>query len=177
MNQFLEWLSRLFGSWKFWVVIPPWDIGVRIRLGKIAHGLPAGLHFRVPFIDDITLVNTRLRIVTTNPMTLPGTSQNKTKVITAVIGYYIEDPVGALLAFSDPGSAIVALAQAKLTKSLSTETTLPELQQEFKASGIKIDYIYLTENVEVRTIRLINGQGGVFSGPSYAKAPGTDSIY
>lgn len=173
MNQLLEWLSRLFSSWKFWIVVPPWDIGVRVRLGKVAASLSPGVHFRIPMLDEIVLVNTRLRLCGTPTVTIAGSKDNKAKVITAQVGYSITDPVKALLRYTDPASAIMALAQSGISDGLSAEATRDRLNAEFRPHGLNVPTVYYTENVEVRTYRLLNGgSGGVYSGGSIPQMGG-----
>lgn len=50
MQQFIAWLSGVLNSWKFWIVIAPWEVGVRIRLGRKAVALGPGLHLRIPWV-------------------------------------------------------------------------------------------------------------------------------
>jgi hypothetical protein len=108
MDQFLAWLSRMFDTWKFWIVISPWEIGVRVRLGKNATAMSAGFHFRVPFVDAITLVNTRLRIDGTPPVTVHGSAPNLTRYISATVAYRVSDPLKAMLNFGIPQAVVVS---------------------------------------------------------------------
>lgn len=164
MNQFIEWLSRLFSSWKFWIVVPPWEVGVRVRLGKVAAALQPGLHFRIPGLDEIVLVNTRLRIEGTPTVTIKGAHVNKARVVSAQVGYAIKDPVKALLKFTYPGPAIQGMAQSKIAAGDGADAVLAALRAEMEPHGVAIDFVYFTEDVEVRTYRLLNGGGGVFMG-------------
>lgn len=167
MNQLIEWLSRMFSSWKFWIVVPPWDVGVRVRLGKVAAEMRPGLHFRIPMIDEIVLVNTRLRMASTSTVTVAGSGPNRARVITAQVGFSIKNPVDAMLRFTEPGSAIVALAQSGIADGLTADETRDRLAAEFEPHGVEVLTVYYTENVEVRTYRLLNGGGGgIYMGAS-----------
>lgn len=113
MNQLIEWLSRGFSSWKFWVVVAPWEVGIRVRLGRISRSLRPGPHLRIPFLDDITLVNTRLRIGTAPSVTLAGKVDGKVRVVTPVVGYRIHDPNAAIQRYSHLCKAGRSKRQAK----------------------------------------------------------------
>jgi regulator of protease activity HflC (stomatin/prohibitin superfamily) len=161
MPQFFEWISRIFGSWKFWIVVPPWDQGVRVRLGKNATRLGPGFHLRVPFVDDVTLVNTRLRIHSTPQVTLQNGSATTAKVICALVGYRIDDPLLAMQRFEKPSIAVIGLAQAKIVAGMSDEENLLSLRDEFAESGIAVEFVRYTDNVAVRTFRLLQTSWGI----------------
>lgn len=154
MNQLLEWLSKLFGSWKFWVVVPPWDVGVRVRLGRRAVALAPGPHWRVPFIDDVLLVNTRLRVATTPPVTIAG-ADGKGRIVTAAVGYRVSDPLLAMLRFENPSVAVQAYAQAEVAKIVDADACEKALGTEFETSGVRIEFVRYVEDVEVQTLRLL----------------------
>lgn len=174
MQEFLAWLSRILNSWKFWIVIAPWEIGVLIRLGKRAMSLVPGLHWRIPFIDIITLVNTRLRIDATPPITIQGNDSGKTKYMSAVIGYQVFDPLKAMLQFGLPQAIIVSKAQSELASTGgSISATREALQSYFNSNtGISISFVELVENVEVKTYRIIEGSSWIRDGHETVGADG-----
>lgn len=166
MNQLIEYLTRLFSSWKFWIVIPPWDRGVRVRLGRNAKLLEPGLHFRVPALDDITLVNTRLRMCTTPTQTLPAHG-SRTRCLSITVGYRIMDPRACMLAYSSPEPVVMAFIQARIANdggSFDQVVCLEDLRQHVRPAGIEVEFAYTVEDVEVRTYRLLNNSGGLYSG-------------
>ncbi len=165
MEQFLAWLSRLLDSWKFWVVIAPWEIGVRIRLGRKAVALMPGPHWRVPAIDVITLVNTRLRIDGTPPITVGVSGINRTRFISATIGYRVSDPLLAMLKFGHLSAVVTSKAQGEIATTRDEQKALEALRTYFDAnSGISIDFVKFVEDVEVRTYRLLSGTSWPASG-------------
>lgn len=166
MNQFLEWISKLFGSWKFWVVIPPWDIGVRVRFGKNATELKPGIHFRLPFFDDITLVNTRLRTAGTPPVTIQS-GINKVKTISAVYGFRIIDPVLAMNSFEWPSSAISAILVSEISEKRTALECEKIVSDYFKTKGILVDFVRFNEDVESKVYRLIQAQSHISSTDRY----------
>jgi len=167
MNRLFEWLANMFGSWKFWIVIAPWNVGVRIRLGKVAKQMGPGLHFRIPFIDEITLINTRVRIDTTGTVTVAGSKPNTSRVVTANIGYAITDPAKAMLQYSYPGTVLQGFVQAEIVAGTDPEEARRRINESVMQHGIRVDFIYYSENVEVRTYRIMQGNGaGFWGGPS-----------
>lgn len=175
MNELLAWLSRLFSSWRPWLVIQPWDVGVRVRLGKNATKLSCGLHFRVPLLDQISLVNTRVRISTTPPVTIGNGHKTTARVISATVGFRISDPLKAMLTYTQPPVAVLSYAQATVSRNLSAEECLASVRREFDDSGIEITFLYFTENVEVKTYRILNSHGGLYGESAPAMVPAGDS--
>src|SRR5271170_1021499 len=131
MDQFLAWLSRIFDSWKFWIVIAPWEIGVRVRLGKNAAAMHPGFHLRIPFVDVISLVNTRLRIDGTPPITVHGRVSNYTRYISATVGYHVSDPLKAMLKFGMASTVVVSKAQGEIAASCEEAKALKSLKEFF----------------------------------------------
>ena len=175
MNELLHWLSQLFSSWKCWIVIAPWEIGVRVRLGRNATALVPGPHWRIPFIDEITLVNTRMRISSTPAITIPG-SDGKARVVTANIGYLVADPLLALMRFTDPLSAVLSIAQAEVATGKPAVECEARLQGRFRDTGVAIEFLRFVEDVEIPALRLLQYGGGVSDGihgvpPSIGNTP------
>lgn len=63
----MEWLTTLLKTFsrpfQWWVVVAPWERGIRIRLGKVAAELAPGIHFRIPFLDRVHVQSVRLRTI------------------------------------------------------------------------------------------------------------------
>jgi regulator of protease activity HflC (stomatin/prohibitin superfamily) len=171
VNQLFEWASRLLSSWKFWLVVPPWDIGVRVRLGRVAASLKPGPHLRIPLLDEIILVNTRVRLESTPTVTITSTA-GRARVVTAQVGYAVVDPLKAMLRYTVPGAAVIALAQAKIAQGVPPAEAREDLNREFTRWGIEVLALYYVEDVEVRTYRFLQGGGGgVYSGSSPGVMP------
>jgi hypothetical protein len=164
MTQFLEWLGRFFGSWKFWIVVPPWDVGVRVRLGRVAASLGPGPHWRVPLLDDVTLVNTRLRIASTPPVMMQNGTSVMVHVVSATIGFRIADPMLAMARFEQPVVAVLGYAQAEIVRLLSAEGCCDALTRFFAGSGVEIEFVRYIEDAKVRAFRLISADWKVADG-------------
>lgn len=175
MNALFEWISRFFGSWKFWIIISPWDIGIRIRFGKLAHTMRPGPHFRIPFFDEITIVNTRARITTTPTVTVAGGKANTARIVSATIGFEISDPAKALMAYTYPEMILGGVAQASLINGRNEMQCLDDLVVAVAHNGIRVLFVYYAQNVEVRTYRIINDGGGGYFGGSAPMVLGGDN--
>ena len=162
MSEFIAWLSRLFSSWRPWIVVPPWEIAVRVRLGKSAVALGPGPHFRLPLIDAIVCVNTRLRITTCPAVTL-GKMNGRVTVRKASAGYTIEDPVAALCRYNTADGAVDSMLQAEVAKMSTVEDCLRSMRETFGPHGIRIEFVRFVEDAEARAFRLMQADWGVSS--------------
>jgi hypothetical protein len=173
MDLFFAWMSRVVNSWKCWIVIAPWDIGVRVRLGRKAVALNPGFHLCIPFVDTITIVNTRMRIGGTPPVTVRGTAVNCTRYISATVGYHVFDPLKAMSKFGLPNAIVLCKAQSEIAATCDEAKAVEAMKAYFDAhSGISIEFIKFVEDVEVKTYRLINGGSWTTSGHEDVSGPG-----
>lgn len=171
MTGFLTWLQQALNAWKLWVVVPPWEIGVRVRLGRNAVALPPGLHLQVPLVDAITLVNTRTRIISTPPVTLTEGRFSRTR--TAVVDYRIADPLRAMMAFSQPGTAVQARAQGMVSDLLTGPEVQQKLASELAGAGIVVERVKLVEDLLARPFRILqHSTWCVETGEHHDSAPG-----
>jgi regulator of protease activity HflC (stomatin/prohibitin superfamily) len=154
VNAVLEALGKFFSSWKPWVVVAPWERGVRVRLGKTASQLEPGIHVRIPVLDRVLLVNTRLRVTTSAPVTTRGEG-NRVRVTQAIIGFSITNPLRALERYNRPESALAGLVQAEMSRGTHAEQCQDAVSEQTRESGVAIEFIRYTDNVEVRAYRLL----------------------
>lgn len=163
-NNFVEWISRLVTAWKFWLIVSPWEIGIRVRIGRTAIELLPGPHWRIPFLDQVLIVNTRLRIASTPTVSLNSeTNDNKVNCRKAIIGYRISDPLVAVQAFEAPSVAVTGHVQASIASSLPSTEILDKLRIEFKDKGIEIVFLKFSEDVEAQAIRLLQADWTIAS--------------
>ncbi len=127
-----------------------------------------GPHFRIPFIDHIVLINTRLRIAAVSPVTV-STDSDHSRCLRAVIGYRISEPLVAIMSFEWPEQAVQGFAQAAMATHQTADDVKEELEQRFKETGIVIEYVQFTEDVKVPTLRILQGESWISSG--YSETP------
>lgn len=164
MTSIFQWLSDILQKVKLWVIINPWERGVRVRLGKHTFLLEAGWHWKLPFLDEVTIVNTRLRIAPTGFQTLT-TKDGKTLTVAILLGFTVVDPLKALLKFQRPESSYTALV-LEATSAYITYTTfynisvssLEDAVYTKLAScddGIKVDFAKVVNYAVIKTYRFI----------------------
>lgn len=60
IGQLIEFIQRMF---VWWVIVQPWEKGIHVRMGKRVKVLNEGIHLRIPFIDQVNIQTTRLRVM------------------------------------------------------------------------------------------------------------------
>ncbi len=90
MNWLFDLINRLFGGLVWWVLIQPWDQGVRTRMGKYVKRLGPGFHWKFPFIDQVAVMTTAYRNAQIHTQTL-STLDNHTVVTGGTIGYTVDN--------------------------------------------------------------------------------------
>jgi len=164
MTSFFDWLRAILDHAKVWSMIQPWENGIRTRCGKHALLLPAGFYWRIPFLDEIRIVNTRLRMYPF-PQTTITTRDGKTLTISGVIGFRVIDALRATLAFQQPEIVCSTYVQPLVTsyvrsrdfgeiKITEIETHCRESLAEF-AHGVEFEFVRVCDFAAVKTFRLL----------------------
>lgn len=166
MTEVLQWLMGLVRGARCWVVVQPWERAVRVRLGKHPRLLEPGLHPRIPYADEVTVVNTRLRVAAVATQTVT-TRDGKALTIGGNVGFRIAQPLEALNALQSPESTVAALAQreastfisqrewADLAGPLVERAVLDALRAFAVGKGITFDFVSCVDFAVVRTYRLL----------------------
>lgn len=171
IQQLLDWLGRAVGAWKPWVVVPPWERVVRVRLGRHAKVLGPGPHLRIPMVDQLTHVNTRLRVETSAPVTIQNGTPGKARVLTTTVAFRITDPLRAIMAYTYPGPAVLALVQAHAARLVKADECRRLVSEQLAQNGIEVAALYYTDDVDARTYRLIQAGGGPYLGTDIGVGP------
>lgn len=153
-TSIVEWLRQLFGAGLPWVVVPPWCVGVRVRLGRSARALPPGFHIRVPLLDHVQLVSTRVRFTSGQPVTIAGSRRGYVRVRCATVGFWIVDPVAAMLHFAQVEHALQALVTIACSRFDNAEAALEYVAAEVRTHGVQVDSLEYSEDTEVRAFKL-----------------------
>lgn len=167
MNGILQWLTDIAKTVQLWVVVLPWDRGVRVRLGKYTSLLEPGIHWKIPLVDKVWIVNNRLRFTSFPAQTL-GTTDGKSITMAGVIGFRIADPLEAMLSLVQPEVSCAALAQTTIAEYVCSRTfpelDRAELEQECLAdlqrvaTGLTFEVVRLTDFALMRTLRIIKSE-------------------
>lgn len=169
MNELLQWLMSVARGAKCWIVVQPWERAVRVRLGRRAVLLGSGLHPRIPYADEVTIVNTRLRVAQVPTQTVT-TRDGQVLTIGGNIGFQIDEPLAALNALQSPENTVAAIAQREvagyissaqrgdLTGPLVEAAVLGALRSFGTNKGLRFDFVACTDFAVVRTFRLLQEQ-------------------
>jgi len=167
MNQAKELLEYLFNAIKVWIIIQPWEAGIRVRCGKHLKKLTPGLYFRIPYFDNVYVQETRLRVCEV-PMQTCTTKDLQTITIKSAVGYSITDIEKLYNTLYHPETSILNIAMSEVASKLfqtSSKDIIPvDIEQmalkslDGKDYGIRFEYFKITNFAAVRTYRLIQDQ-------------------
>jgi hypothetical protein len=169
MGTFFQWLIDLFRDVRFWFVVEPWEKAVRVRLGKNSLVMPPGFHWKIPVLDEIYVINTRLRIAPAATQTL-STKDGSIVTLGVQFGFSIIEPLMALSSYLHPEMSVAVIAQnfiaEYITNHNKTDLSIAELEDYVEAglkdldpNGISIEFVKVTSFISsgpAKSFRLIN---------------------
>jgi regulator of protease activity HflC (stomatin/prohibitin superfamily) len=94
-------------------IVAQYEKGLVMRLGKYSATIGPGLHFLVPFIEELIKVDMREKVINVEPQKVI-TKDNVTVLVDAVVYYKVIDPVRAEFEVQDFDYACTTLAQTNL---------------------------------------------------------------
>lgn len=164
----MNWLSQLFGlfrAFQCWVVIAPWESGLRVRFGKSVSTLEPGPHLRIPFLDRIFVQAVRLRTISDSGQTI-ATKDGRVLTLAVAVSYAIEDIRRLYLAVSNPESTLLHQIQGHIaevvSKTMSAELSPKVIEKTIEERVPSVEWglsqvrIMVTTFAFVRTYRLLN---------------------
>ncbi len=98
---------------KTFIVIQPFQNGVKERLGKYVKNLGPGLSMILPFMESVKKIDMRENVIDVPPQEVI-TQDNVTPTVDAIIYYQVTDPFRVLYNVSNFEIAAVKLAQTNL---------------------------------------------------------------
>jgi len=105
-------------------IVAQFERGLIMRLGKYLAMVGPGLHFIIPFVDELIRVDMREKVINVQPQKVI-TKDNVTVEVDAVVYYKVADPMKAEFEVQDFGYACTTLAQTNL-RNLIGDRTLDE---------------------------------------------------
>ena len=176
----MMWVTNLLRSlskpFQWWVVVAPWEQGLRVRLGKRTALLLPGIHWRIPYLDRVYRLCTRKRIVSETGQTIT-TADGKVVTIGVAIQYAVVDARLLFETVARPESTLLALAQAIVAdyvcrekSEMLTSATVQEHVTEHldvNAWGLGNVEAYVTTFAFVRTYRLLQHTDQSVTGLDY----------
>ena len=160
----LDSIKAFFRSIQFWIIISPWEQGIRVRFGKWTKKLNSGTHFKIPIFDRFYVQSTRMRITGLSRQTVTSLD-GKTVTLNGNIGYCIEDIETLYNTIHHAEDTIQSIAKGIISDYVSqhnvkdcTPNALQEATSEklqLSKYGLGCGRIYITDFAVVRTYRLI----------------------
>ena len=173
MNQVQQFIEYIFNAVKIWVIVQPWESGIRVRNGKHIKKLNKGIHFKFPYFDSVYVQEIRLRVRELPIQTLTS-RDHKTITLNSSLGYTIRDIEKLYNTLYKPEmtlqnismSAIAEVLQENNAEDISPDLLEKEVLKKLNAVDYGMDYQYfkITNFAVVRTYRLIQDHSWVDPG-------------
>lgn len=161
LRETLEYLSKLF---QWWVIVQPWEQGIRVRAGKKSLVMKGGTYFRIPFVDTVYIQEIRTRIVEMSPQTV-STKDRRVLTILVSVAYSIADIEKLFNTIARPEITIGTLAMSEvaqyvITHNINECNPIQIMEHVDKALstvdyGLKFEGVRITGYAETRTYRII----------------------
>lgn len=175
MNQVKDFFEYIFNAVKIWVIVQPWQTGLRVRNGKNIKKLSGGIYFRLPYFDSIYIQENRLRVASMPVQTL--TSKDiKTITLNGAVGYVISDIEKLYQTLFHPETTIANITMSEVAdfifkndlKNINPNTIEQAVINKLNSDdyGLKFEYFRITNFAVVRTFRLIQDQSWISEGLS-----------
>lgn len=161
IKETLEYLSKLF---QWWIIVQPWEQGIRVRAGKKSLIMKGGTYFRIPFIDTVYIQEIRSRIIEMSPHTI-STKDKKILTIVVSVAYSISDIEKLFNSIARPEMTIGNRVLSEVANYVFThncdECSPDKIQVHVDGVlkgidyGLKFESCRITGFAEMRTYRLI----------------------
>ncbi len=173
MNQVKDFLEYLLNAIKIWIIVQPWENGLRVRNGKHVKKMKGGVYFRIPYLDSVYIQSVRLRVVSLPIQTL--TSKDlKAITLNSAIGYSIVDIEKIYSTLYHPELTLANMAMSEISDYVYKNNLQDLHPQEIERAvieklsvgdyGIKVEYFRMTNFAVVKTFRLIQDQSWTSEG-------------
>ena len=173
MNQVQQFLEYIFNAFKIWVIVQPWEAGLRVRNGKHIKKLSQGIYFKLPYFDSVYVQEIRLR-VREMPMQTLTSKDLKTITLNSALGYSISNVEKLYQTLYLPEMTLQNIAMSSIAEvlhSTNADEISPGLLEtkvldKLKADdyGLNYEYFKITNFAVVKTFRLIQDQSWVSEG-------------
>ena len=157
---------------QWWVVITPWEQGVRVRMGRYETLLTAGLHLKLPIVDKVYKQPIRLRSQFINGQTVTS-ADGKTIAISGAFQFEITDLLMLYRTLHNAHDVIEQRVQsivALYCEDAAAAAITPErLSGEVKDAldltpfGIRSRGYAVTDIAIVRPLRIVTGELGRYT--------------
>jgi regulator of protease activity HflC (stomatin/prohibitin superfamily) len=166
-DKLVELLINWWMELKPIVIIRDYERAVLLRFGIFKRVLGPGLHFKIPFFDEVIDQHVVITTLSLDAQSL-YTKDKQNIVVKGVIKYKISDVKIFLLevwdaqdALSDMSSSIIKNVIMSMTMEECTDAELDntltkKVRVEAKKWGVEVQQVTLTDLAPIRSYRLIN---------------------
>lgn len=170
MNQIKDFFEYIFNAIKIWIIVQPWQTGIRVRNGSKIKKLTKGIFFRLPYFDSVYIQENRLRVSNMAIQTLT-TKDLHTISLNSSYGYSISDIeklydklyhpeiTVANICMSEAAEYVFERNLKEITPKAIELAVLEKLKE--KDYGLTFEYYRLSNFAVVKTFRLIQDQSWV----------------
>jgi hypothetical protein len=152
MSAILDLFRAFWRLLIWWVVIQPWEMGLRVRLGKHRKRLTPGLWFRIPHVDTVYKQSDRLRYTTMTSQTVT-TRDGHTLTMSGQLGYAITDIDRLYDTLHQAENALRSMAQGAVAKYVH-DHELAECNPAAVEAGAAATLGLLAFGLEYRALQL-----------------------
>lgn len=173
MNGLSSLINYMTDLLRWWVVLAPWEQGIRVRLGKRITVLNAGVYLRIPMMDKIYIQSIRLRMISIHTQTLT-TADGKLLTIGAAVGYSVKDILKLYQRMHFPEETLRNIVASEIAREVAqdrAEHLSPDVLGKlvtdninFDEFGLEAGAVTITDFAFVRAHRLIMDGRGVYYG-------------
>ena len=173
MNQVQQFFEYIFNAVKIFIIVQPWQTGIRVRNGKKIKKLDKGIYFRLPYFDSVFVQESRLRVAEIAIQTL--TSKDlKTITLNGAFGYSITDIEKLYRTLYHPETTLQNIAASEMAdfvfsndvQSVTPESVEKHVLGKLKTYdyGVNFEYFRIINFAVVKTYRLIQDQSFNYEG-------------
>lgn len=177
----MTWVTQLFDAlvkpFRWWVVVAPWERGIRVRTGKSVKQLDPGIHLRIPLLDRIYVQTVRIRMISAQGQTI-ATSDGLVLTLSVAIQYAICDIVRVYNSVANLEDTLLNVIEGLIAEIVATaqaDALSPKVIEEQVTArmpsmnwGLSDVKCRVTSYAFVRTYRLIQA--------SYKTLTGSDNL-
>lgn len=170
VKDIIDYIAKLF-TW--WVIVLPWEQGVRVTLGKRLILMSSGVYLKLPLIHTVFVQEKRLRVINL-PIQTVSSKDGFALTISCSVGYSIIDIVKLYNALYQPDMTITNIVTSKVSEYISANDLVgckpQEIEQHLNQAmsqtdyGLKYEYVRVINFAHVKTFRLIQDQSYMYEG-------------